>query len=111
MDTLSVTDLKRMTTADRGIAVINVLGRDAYDEAHIPGSINIPLDREDFVDEVARQIPGKDEPVVVYCASETCQASPKAGRRLEEAGYTRVYDFEDGIKGWQDAGQPVEQSH
>lgn len=109
MKTLTVRDLQRLQRTDRGINVINVLPKDAFEEAHIPGSINIPGDRDDFVDRVEDRVASKEEPVVVYCASTDCQASPKAAKKLESAGFTKVYDFESGIKGWQEAGQPVEQ--
>lgn len=108
MKTLTVKDLKQLRRENRGINVINVLEPDAFERAHIPGSINIPRERDDFVEQVAAQVASKSEPVVVYCASTECQASPTAGKRLEAAGFTTVYDFEGGIKGWKDAGQPVE---
>lgn len=110
MKTLTVKDLKEMRREHRDLNVINVLSPNAFERAHIPGSINIPKERDDFVDEVAARVSSKSDPVVVYCASSDCHASPTAGKRLEAAGFTHVFDFEGGIKGWQDAGQPVEQN-
>ena len=46
----------------------------------------------------------KDKPIVVYCASTTCDASPKAARRLNEAGFSKVYDYEGGVKAWKESG-------
>jgi len=108
MKTLTVGGLEKLQRGNRGINLINVLDREEFEKAHIPGSINIPGNRNDFVEQVERRVSSRDEPVVVYCASVDCQASPKAAKRLESAGFTDVYDFEGGIRGWRDAGQPVE---
>jgi rhodanese-related sulfurtransferase len=34
--------------------------------------------------------------------------SSQAARKLEEAGFTNVHDYEGGTKAWQEAGLPVE---
>lgn len=87
--------------------VINVLPEDQYEQKHIPGTINVPFNDAGFVDRVSAQVRDKSDPVVVYCANADCDMSVKAGRRLEEAGFLRVSDFESGVKGWEDAGFPL----
>jgi len=82
--------------------VINVLPREAFAKEHIPGSINIPGDSPDFVQQVEDLIGGKDTPVVVYCASSSCDASKKAAKKLEDVGFTQVECYEGGTKEWQD---------
>lgn len=81
--------------------LINALGPDAYRARRIPGSINVPTDDIDTVEQI---VPDENQRIVVYCANEDCTASPKAAERLEELGYTRVEDFEAGYAGWREAG-------
>jgi len=107
MKTLNANELKSMLDRDEDLTLINVLGEEDFRRAHVPGSSNIPVDRENFVSEVERLAGGKDGTVVVYCASHDCEASPKAARRLDEAGFAHVYDFEGGIKEWMKAGFEV----
>lgn len=80
--------------------LINVLPRAAFREAHIRTSINIPHEEEGFEAEVEKVSAGKDRIVVVYCASKECDASPKAARKLDKAGFERVYDYEGGTRDW-----------
>lgn len=101
MRTISRDDLKRMNQGeDRDFVLINVLPRAAFNEKHIRTSINIPVDETGFVQQVETVAGGKDRDVVVYCASAECNASPNAARKLEQAGFTRVYDYEGGTRDW-----------
>ena len=109
MMTLTRDELKQMLDEGEDFHLINVLGRDGFREAHIPGSRNVPLADEKFPSKVEELVGGTDEKIVVYCASFDCTASPKAAKALEQAGFTRVWDYEGGIKDWHEAGYPVEQ--
>ena len=59
--------------------------------------------------DVAKELPpAKNAKLVFYCADTQCTASHEAARRAMAAGYTDVSVMSDGIKGWVDAGKPVE---
>lgn len=88
--------------------VINVLPRKSYEKLRIRGSLHASRYEEDFLEQVGDLVPDKSDPVVVYCNSATCNASSLAARELQEAGYSRVYELEQGVAGWLDAGLPVE---
>lgn len=88
--------------------VINVLDRDAFERARVPGTRNIPVDGPEFLDEVEAIAPERDAPVVVYCAGEECAASGRAVEVLEDAGYTDVSAYEGGMEEWIAAGRDVE---
>lgn len=45
-------------------------------------------------------------PLVVFCHPD-CWASWNAARRAILHGYTDVHWYEEGVEGWQDAGQPT----
>lgn len=90
------------------LTVVNVLPEENFRQRHIPQSANIPVTESEFADKVADKIGGRDQPVVVYCASEQCDASQKAAKQLDQAGFAEVYDFTGGMDAWQEAGEPVQ---
>jgi rhodanese-related sulfurtransferase len=90
-------------TSTRGYALVNVSSVDAFDQQHIPNSINIPLqDLDEFEERFA-----KDKEIIVYCASPECDASPKAAGALLDRGFENVIDYEGGMQDWKDAGNSV----
>ena len=50
----------------------------------------------------------KDRPIVVYCHSTECFLSYNALIHLKNAGYTNLLWMREGIKGWKEAGLPVD---
>lgn len=101
MQAITRDELKIMNEAEHeDFVLINVLPNKAFNEAHIRTSINIPVDDDDF-EQVAEKVVGdKGRKVVVYCANYDCDASPKAAKKLENAGFTSVFDYEGGTKDW-----------
>jgi len=88
------------------VIIVEALGPKYYEEAHLPGAINIPHTE---VDELApRLLPDKSTQIIVYCSNKACQASPQAARRLAALGYENVYDYEEGKQDWIEAGLPTE---
>jgi rhodanese-related sulfurtransferase len=85
------------------ISIIEVLDAEYYNEGHLPHAINIPIDDE-FETSASLAVPNKDEPVIVYCRNESCEASTKAAERLEAMGYDNVMDYAGGKKDWLEAG-------
>jgi len=74
---------------NKGALVIDVRSEAEYREQHLPGAINIPLDR--LGDEIARHAPNKEQPVLLHCRS---------GRRsglgtgvLQKLGYQNVFNL------------------
>jgi rhodanese-related sulfurtransferase len=99
-------ELKAKLDGGEGIVVVETLGPRYYEDAHLPGAINIPHTE---VDELApRLLPDKSAQVVVYCSNRACQNSPQAARRLAALGYENVYDYEEGKQDWIEAGLPTE---
>jgi len=102
MKTINVEELKGKIDSDEKFKLIDVLSKESFDAQHVPKSINIP--GGELEEKAPSKLPDKNEEIIVYCSSKTCQASPNAARKLEELGYTNVIDFEDGLAGWKDAG-------
>ena len=105
MNTLTADSLKQMQNQNDEFLLINTLDEEHFPATQIAGSINIPVASDEFVSQVEEEAGSKEKKIVVYCASEECQSSTKAAQKLEEAGFSNVFDFETGAEGWQQAGQ------
>jgi rhodanese-related sulfurtransferase len=108
MKPIDARQLKKMLKDDPHPTVINTLPEEHFSATRIPDSINIPQDDENFVRRVEEAVGDHEEPVVVYCASPECDSSTKAAHKLEDAGFSQVYEFEAGAKGWQEAGEKLQ---
>jgi rhodanese-related sulfurtransferase len=87
--------------------LIEVLSETSFQQAHLPGAINVPLD-EAFDTHVQDAVPDKNVPVIVYCSDSACELSPEAAHRMEDLGYTKVFDYRAGKSDWQQSGLQVE---
>jgi rhodanese-related sulfurtransferase len=94
--------------ADHAVTVVEALGPIYYDDAHLPGAINIPHDRVDAL--APSLLPDKDARIVVYCSNTACQNSVVASQRLVELGYRNVFEYVDGKQDWVEAGLPIERN-
>ena len=102
--TIDATETKKRL--DSGATVINALSAESFAKKHIPGTVNIPTDEVEERAETA--LPDTDMEIITYCAETDCPASMNAAKKLREMGYTNVTDFEAGLKGWKEAGFPLE---
>ena len=93
---------------DRGeeVVLLETLGPKYYEDAHLPGAINIPHTEVDVL--APELVPDKSAQIVVYCSNRACQNSPQAARRLAALGYENVYDYEEGKQDWIEAGLSTE---
>lgn len=99
-------ELWRMIERGDEFTLVDALAPMSYARSHLPGAINLP---PDWVDERGpRRIPDLATPVVVYCASSTCDASVSVGLRLTELGYRDVRHYVEGKRDWEEAGLPLE---
>ncbi|MBE6969719.1 MAG: CoA-disulfide reductase [Ruminococcaceae bacterium] len=81
--------------ATPGALLLDVRNEDEYAAGHLPGSINLPMQRLGLIDDIA----GADTPLFTYCLSGG--RSRKAASILKVKGYT-VTDI-GGINGWKGA--------
>ena len=104
--TISREELKAKLDRGEDVVLVETLGPAYYEDAHLPGAINIPHTEVDGL--ASGLLPDKTAQVVVYCSNRACQNSPLAARRLGALGYERVYDYEEGKQDWIGAGLPTE---
>jgi rhodanese-related sulfurtransferase len=103
---ITLDELTSKLDAGEPLVLVEALGPQYYEQAHLPGAINIPHTQ---VDELAASLlPDKADEIVVYCSNGPCQNSGIASRRLTALGYTNVRDYHEGKQEWIDAGLPTE---
>ena len=73
----------------KGATVIDVRSEVEFQEKHLPGTINIPLDR--LGDEIARVAPNKVQPLLLHCLSGSRSAAGEAA--LKKMGYRNVLNL------------------
>jgi rhodanese-related sulfurtransferase len=104
-------ELQEMIETGEDFYLVNVLNEKNFAEAHIPGSLNIPLHSNDFEKVFKRLIPHIDAKIVVYCWSFECQTGPNAAKKLVELGYTNICDYSGGVMDWKEADLPLNEHH
>jgi len=103
---ISRDELKAMIDRAAPIVLLEALPATYYEDAHLPGALNMPHDRVDAL--APTLIPSRSTEVVVYCASLPCPNSEIAARRLMALGYTSVREYAEGKEDWVNAGLPIE---
>jgi len=88
------------------VTVVETLGPLHYEDAHLPGAVNIPHT------EVARLapqlLPDTSAAIVTYCSNTACRNSEIAASQLRSLGYTNVRKYAEGKDDWRDAGLPLQ---
>lgn len=102
---ISRDELERLVDTGE-VTVVETLGAQYYEDAHLPGAINIPHTQ---VEELAPQLlPETGAAIVTYCSSTECRNSEIAANQLTAMGYTNVRRYTEGKQDWVEAGLPVE---
>jgi len=84
-----------------GVAVLDVREADEYEQGALPGAVHIP--RGFLESQVEGKVPGRDTPIVVYCAGGARSAF--AAETLGQLGYTDVVSMDGGFNKWKDEGR------
>lgn len=90
----TVTREEAHALVQRGAKLVDVRSAAEYDEKHIDGAINIPVDE---LASRAGELGSKDQPVVLYCKSG--RRADRAAESLRGAGYTKVETL-GGMENW-----------
>jgi len=91
---LSMEQAKTNLAKDTSIKLIDVRAPKEYSQGHIPGGINIPLDKASDIETI---LPDKNEKLYVYCQSG--MRSKSASELFKKIGYTDITDI-GGISSW-----------
>jgi rhodanese-related sulfurtransferase len=85
--------------------LVEALGAGYYQDAHLPGAVNITPGQVDRL--AAALLPDRQATIVIYC-SGTGSSSDAVAARLEEIGYANVAVYRGGKEDWVEHGLPVE---
>lgn len=87
------------------VQVLDVRPEDEFALGHLPGAINMPLDK--LKRQMAKLDPSKE--IVAYCRGPYCVLSFEMVSILRRKGFN-VRRLEDGLPEWRAAGLPVERA-
>ena len=92
---ISQDEAKTIMESEKDYIILDVRRPDEYSEGHIKGAINLP--NETIGTEEIKELPEKDQLILVYCRSGN--RSKQASTKLVELGYTNIQEF-GGINTW-----------
>ncbi len=98
---MSSTELQQRMEETDDFVLVDVLSPNDFDEEHIPGAINIPLEK---LSERAPLELNKNQRIIVYGTNHDTESSSQAAQVLESLGYRKVSDFDGGLYAWKRAG-------
>ena len=91
--------------------LLDIRERDEFARVRIEGAVNAPRGilesaaEWNYAETVPALVTARDKPVLILCRSG--QRSAFAAERLAEMGFTDPRSIKLGIKGWNDADQPL----
>lgn len=95
---------QRVAEGDPGLVVLDVRERDAYEAGHVPGARHIPRGQLEL--RVDKELPDPTTRILTCC--EFGKISTLAAATLRTLGYTRAVALDGGLRGWREAGYPLE---
>lgn len=101
--TISPHELQERLDDDPSIQLLDVRSGAEFESAHIPGSVNVPLDA---LGRVGREIADTDTTFVLVC-----QSGGRAGQahtQLSAAGKEQLVVLDGGMQAWERAQGPVD---
>ena len=92
---------------EHNLPLVDVRTAEEYAEGHLPGAVNIDVNKPDFIEHITQnsEFNIQNSPVAVYCLRGS--RSMKAATLLAKEG-KEVYNLAGGITAWKEAGMPVE---
>ena len=82
----------------QGAIIIDVRSPQEFEEGHLRNAICIP-DYE-IMQKIEEVVPDKEQTIIVYCSSG--YRSKKIQKKLENRGYTKLYNLYNGIENYWD---------
>lgn len=104
-------DVPAFLDQNPGSLLLDIRERDEFARARIEGALNVPRGiiesaaEWDYAETEPALVTARDKPVLIICRSG--QRSAFAAERLTEMGFDDPRSVKLGIKGWNDADQPL----
>ncbi len=97
--------VKAMLDAERRFYLVDVREDNEWNAGHLPRAIH--LGKGIVERDIETAIPDLDAEIVLYCGGG--YRSALAADHLQQMGYTNVWSMDGGIRGWREAGYPMDQ--
>lgn len=115
---VSTEELKSWIDQKKEMLIVDTMPFDSYNKQHIPGAVNfaLPIPEMTQMDDKTKAAfekllgPDKNRLIVFYCGFTKCTRSHNGAMWAVKLGYKNVYRQPGGIKGWDEAGYPVEKA-
>ena len=93
-------------TEHEDTVILDVRTRSEFEESHIAGSVNVPVQDESFEDMVAKLDPNKR--YIVHCtANHYIGRTNSALKSMQNLGFKHLYSLKGGYDAWKDAELPL----
>jgi rhodanese-related sulfurtransferase len=98
-------ELKKLIDAGAtdDIVIVDTQPREYFDEAHIPGAVNLP-----YTDRIRPPVNlPRTRTLVLYCPCEHEEESAEMAGKLRKLGYTKLKLLQGGLPAWREAAHPT----
>ena len=100
----TVADVKQRLDAGETPLIIDVREESEYAAGRIPGAKH--LGKGIIERDIEHEVPALDTELILYCGGG--YRSALAADNLMKMGYTNIISMDGGMRGWKEAGLPVE---
>ena len=97
--------VKAMLDTERRFYLVDVREDSEWNAGHLPRAIH--LGKGIVERDIETAIPDLDAEIVLYCGGG--YRSALAADHLQQMGYSNVWSMDGGIRGWREAGYPMDQ--
>ena len=101
---LSVHEVKEWITRGESFHLVDVREESEWSKGHLPDAIH--LGKGIIERDIEQTIPDMSALIVLYCGGGF--RSALAADNLQKMGYVEVRSMDGGIRGWQQAGYPIQ---
>jgi rhodanese-related sulfurtransferase len=100
----NVIEVKQRLDRGENLLLIDVREESEWEQGHLPGAHY--LGKGVIERDIERMFPDPGAEVILYCGGGF--RSALAADNLTKMGYTKVVSMDGGIRGWREAGLPLE---
>ncbi len=97
--------VKAMLDTERRFYLVDVREDNEWNAGHLPRAIH--LGKGIIERDIETAIPDLNAEIVLYCGGG--YRSALAADHLQQMGYTNVWSMDGGVRGWLEAGYPMDQ--
>ena len=97
--------VKAILDSERRFYLVDVREDNEWNAGHLPRAIH--LGKGIIERDIETAVPDLNAEIVLYCGGG--YRSALAADHLQQMGYTNVWSMDGGIRGWREAGYPMDQ--